>query len=241
MQSTLKLFRYLYDRLPSLFPEDAALRMKAELESLESGAGIPLEKIEDIMVRYGYEVWPWNQAYKEFLISTEKLLGEHFLLPMLSEGLKERYEDFKKFGGSLEDLRSGRPANFFTIDDRPALCAALVEMQIKLRAYVSREIVGTERTRYLNLVEDFKKLLAKIKIELGKLRLLAGAEEEHPMLKNEMLQKVRDFEQGLCQLGPELNYESVCRSHDFFLGRKNDLNKFKGIHLPAQIDFYNTL
>jgi hypothetical protein len=88
-------------------------------------------------------------------------------------------------------------------------------------------------------VEDFKVMLAEIKNNLENLRKLADGEEEHPSLAQEIAAKVREFEYGLCLLGPEINYEAVCKTEEFFRGRKTELNRFKGINIPMQIDWYN--
>ena len=47
-QSTLKIFRFLYEHLPPLLPEDISLRMKAELESL-AGQGMDAEEKAEML------------------------------------------------------------------------------------------------------------------------------------------------------------------------------------------------
>lgn len=238
-QSTLRIFRYLYEHLPPLLPGDITLKMKAELDSLENQQNMPVEKIEDVMIKFGYEIWPWNQAYKELLESAEQKLGEHFLVPTLSEGLAHKYQEFKHFGGSLRDLHSGRPADFFTSEDRTELCRELVNMQLKLREYVNRDVIGLNKSVYLKKVEDFTKLLNEIKNNIENLRELARNEQDHPVIVDEINAKIRDFEYGLCLLGSEIQYEAVCQAHEFFKGRKQDLNHMRGINVPMQIDWYN--
>ena len=36
------------------------------------------------MIVFGYEVWPWNQIYREFMTIAETEVGEHFLAPPLA-------------------------------------------------------------------------------------------------------------------------------------------------------------
>ncbi|HLD61174.1 MAG TPA: hypothetical protein VJA27_03545, partial [Patescibacteria group bacterium] len=118
------------------------------------------------------------------------------------------------------------------------LCVALVEMQRELRAYVNRELVGIEKVRYLRRVNEFQKVLEEIKATLNHLRELADKEQDHPNLANEIREKVRVFEHGLCLLGPELEYEAVCAAPEFFHGRKHELNRLRGIHRSVEVDFY---
>ena len=240
MQSTISLFRHLYDHLPPLFPEEVSEKIKHALEHAETDPSVTLGEIEDSMIIFGFEAWPWNQAYKEFLASAEGLVGEHFLLPRLSLSLQEKYSEFKHFGGTLRDLHSGRPADYFILEERSELCAALVEMQVKLREYVGRELVGLGKKKYLQRVEEFIKVRDDVKKQLDGLRMLADKEQDHPTLADEIRARVRAFEYSMCHLGQEFRYDAVCRATEFFADRKCHLNRMRGIHLPVEVDFYNT-
>lgn len=212
--------------------------MEHALSHLEGDQTITLSDIEDTMITFGYEAWPWNQAYREFLAVTETLMGEHFLLPKLSDTAKNKYFDFKRYGGTLRELHSGNPADFFTVDERNELCVALVEMQSALRTYTDHEVVGVSKVKYLRRVNEFKDLLNEIKIHLSHLKQLADKEQDHPTLADEIRSKVKSFEYGLCLLGPDLDYQAVCESVDFFHGRKQELSRLRGINLPLEINFY---
>ncbi len=238
MKSTVAIFRHLYNRLPPLFPAETANKMKHALEHLESDPSITLHEVEKTMIIFGYEIWPWNQAYREFLSLAEGKVGEHFLLPKLSKKLQAKYQEFKLSGGSLRDLHSGRPADYFGIDERNELCVALVNTQKELRDFVTREVVGLDKSKYLQRVDTFRNVLGAIKKQLNEMRILADREQDHPILANEIRERVKMFEQGLCLLAPELDYEAVCQSVDHFTGRKLDLNWMRGTHLPADVDFF---
>lgn len=238
-QSTIDLFRHLYDHLPPLFPDATKQKMREALERVEKAEDIPFEEVEDLMIKFGYEVWPYNQSYREFMTVAEEKVGEHFLLPKLSAPLQSKYKDFKLYGGTLRDLRSGRPAGFFTSGERVELCQALVEIQNELRQYVSVQLNGSEKDQYLRRINDFLDVLIDIKNSLDDLRLLADREADHPMLAREIRAQVRAFEHGLCSLGPELNYAAVCHAPEFFIEHKKHLNRLSGIHEPVEVDFYN--
>jgi len=230
----------LYNHLPPLFPEEVALEMKNELENLENNSGQSLDRIEDKMIRFGYDIWPWNQAYKYFLDIARDQLGEHFLLPQMSGGLREKYLVFKVYGGQLKDLQTGRPAAFFTPEERAELCGELVDMQVQLNDYVSRDLMGVNKKQYFNKIDEYEKLLEKIKSNLESLRGMVAKEENGSVLAAEINSKIRDFEHGLCLLGAELDYEAVCRAPDFFAGRKIELGRLRGVNIPMQIDFFNS-
>jgi len=239
MQSTIYLFRYLYEHLPPLFPPDEKEKMKHALEHLETDPTVSLDKVEETMIAFGYLVWPWNRAYQEFLALAEGEVGEHFLLPKLSVVLQEKYQEFKNYGGNLRELHSGRPAEYFTSEERAELCVALVEMQKELRNFVNQKIISIEKKKYLARVENFKQVFKKIRGKLDELVDLAEHEQDHPNLANEIRSRVKSFEYGLCYLAPNPEYHAVCESIDFFKGRKNDLNRLRGIHIPIEVDFYS--
>ena len=91
MQSTIQLFRHLYNTIPPLVPDDLKTKMAHALNHLENDQTVTLEEVEATMIAFGYDLWPWNQAYKEFLATSESAVGEHFLLPKLSKSLQEKY------------------------------------------------------------------------------------------------------------------------------------------------------
>ena len=238
MKSTIELFEHLYNHLPPLFPAEVALEMKNELKNMVQHTS--LKEVENTMIKFGYDIWPWNQAYKHFLDVARDQLGEHFLLPQMSNGLREKYLDFKAFNGELNDLQTGRAASFFTPEERAELCGELVNMQTQLRDYVNRDLVGVNQKKYFNKIEEYEKLLEKIKFHLTALGNLAGQEEKDSVLFGEINSRIRDFEHSLCSLGTKLDYDAVCAAPDFFAGRKIELSRLRGIHIPMQIDFFNS-
>ena len=238
MQSTINLFRHFYETLPPLFPADTAEKIAHALEHVEQDPNMSLNDIEGTMITFGYEAWPWNQAYREFFAITEATMGEHFLLPKLTPELRRRYQEFQRYGGNLRELHSGRPADFFSGEERTDLCAALVETQVELRDYVNREVASVHRDKYLKRVAEFSSVLEEMTRHLEQLNGLAEAEQDHPALADQIRSRVRAFEYGLCFLGPEIGSEAVCQSVGFFAGRKHELNRLRGIHEEKQIDFY---
>jgi len=128
---------------------------------------------------------------------------------------------------------------FFESEERVELYRALLKMQEDLKKYVNQQIASTEKKRFLDKVEEYNKILQKIEGQLNGLREIALNEQDHPILADEIREKIRMFEYGLCLLGPELSFHSVSQSIDFFTGRKMDLNRMRGIEEPKQINFYD--
>jgi hypothetical protein len=240
MQSTLQIFKYLYGSLPPLFDEEKLRQMKDKILLFESGAE-SVERVEDEMIRFGYEIWPWNQAYREYVKIAEEKIGEEFLFHSLSAFLQDKFLQLKKEGMCPADFYSGKCACYFDHDERYELSVALMQAKKNLKIFVDRELVGLKKKEYLSKVNEFKKILEKIKKHLNELNRIAEKESEHDMLADEIKSKVRAFEYGLCMLGPETKHEEVERAVDFFHGRRMDLNRMRGIHKTIQIDLYSNL
>jgi len=232
----MSLFRYFYEKLPPLFPKDKAQKIKISLDKAESNPDLSTFEIEEIMIPFGYEAWPWNKAYDRFYEVSKDRMGENFLLPRLPDDLRKKYLAFKSSGGNWEDLHSGKEVHHFSSEERVDLLQALLNMEDDLDDYTDREVIGLGKEKYLEYVEEYQNLLEEIKNKLYYLKQWAETETDHPILPAEILSKVRAFEYGLCLLGPDFNYNDVKEAVDFFEGRKDHLNSLRGIDRPLEND-----
>jgi len=238
MQYTFSLFQQFYKNLPPLVPKEVKESMFRVLKDWENHPDIGIEEIESIMVKFGYEVWPFTKAYKEFLFINEEKVGEEFLLGFLDLNLQKRFIDFKLYGGSLQDLHTGQDVNFFEPEERVEICKAFIETDLAIKDFTKQEVLGLKQKKYLEKVKEFKKTLKNIKKEIKHLYELAHTEEDHPSLSREIKEKAKDFEHSLCFLGQELDHFAVCNSINFFASRKEHLNSLRGIHEVVKVDFY---
>jgi hypothetical protein len=238
MESTIQLFGHLVDNLPPLLPDDLVYLIRKELKNIQLEPVI-LSALEQKMIQIGYEIWPWSQAFSEFLHLVEEQVGESFLLAHLSTNLQNKYQEYKQFGMHWREIHAGRSANYFDQEERLELCRALVETRQAIYEFAVREVVGMKKENYLNKVEEFKQVLQSIKSNLDRLRDLAQMQNHHPMLSKEIMSKVEAFEHGLCLLAPEFSPEEVDKAHEFFIGRQQELNRLRGIHETIEVDFYS--
>jgi len=238
MQYTLSLFEHFYKNLPPLIPNEIKEQMASTLGSWQNNFEVKIEEIEMAMIKFGYEVWPYNQAFNDFYNANFFKQGEHFLNAYLDEKLQQKFLNFKVYGGGLEDLVTGNPAVFFTDEERADLCVALVEMKNKLRDFTKQEVLTLRKKEYLESVAEYSKSLKKLKKEIGHLYDLSLAEKDHPLLSAEIKEKAKSLEYSLCSLEPDFVSANVCDLPDFFAEHKLHLDNLKGIHLTAEIDFY---
>lgn len=212
--------------------------MKSALEQLENNPQVTLEMVEDTMIKFGYDLWPWNESFREFLGVNEGRLGEQFFLSHIEPALGSHYMKYKEYGLSWRDLYSGRAAEYYNSDERQELSRALVETKNDLIRFTDRELVGLNKDKYLARVAEFKKIIGEIKALLGHLRDMASEEQYHPILADEMRGRVRSFEMGMCLLGPTFSVDEVMRSVEFFIDRKMHLNLMRGMDKPALANVY---
>lgn len=238
MQYTISLFKHFYNNLPPLISGELRQTINEVLTSHSLNLNGNLDEVEDDLVMFGYIVWPWQKAHNDYLNATEEKFAEHWLLPKLSQDLQKKYHDFKLYGGTLNDLKSGNAAINFTEDERLELARALVELKSNLRRMVDHEVMSLEKTNYLKKVAKYGQLLVTIKQSIAELKQLAAEVQDHPTLANEMMAKAKLFEHGLCSLAPEPNLAEVQNAKEFFAGRRHELNRLKGINLPQEIDFF---
>jgi len=231
MQNTLYLFEKFSKHYPPFLPLEVKEKMQKIFLDTTKKASLSAQEIELAMIKIGYEVWPYNQAYYEFFNKAWEEKGEHYFVSFLDENLISRYRDFKLYGGTFKDVFSGNPANFFDIEERGELCKALVESCSLVDKFVRQEVVSLGEKEYMAKVEDCRKILKRVKKEIEDLYALAYKETDHPILVDEIKEKIKSFEESLCWLGPELNTASVCDSVEFFTERKMHLNNMRGIHL----------
>ena len=155
MQSTLNIFRIFYKQLPPVLPSYIANEMKKTIERLETQIDVAVEEVERLMIKFGYQVWPWQKAHQEFLLETEEKMGDHFLLPKLSAELQKKYQVYREYGMGIKDLYSGGPMKeYFLPDERIELAEALVETREELNNYIYHQVGSLEEKRFLQKVEE---------------------------------------------------------------------------------------
>ena len=233
MENTINIFKHLFSRRPPLFPAesaDSAQKYFAECENADDA--------EDGLIAFGYAVWPYQKAHQDFVGSAQEKFGEHFLLPKLSRELQNKILDLHQHGLNYEHIVSGKSAQYFTEPERAEIVAGIAQMNEELRAYVEREILAFRHDDYQQKVNEYQNILDQIKEKITALKNLSARVGGHDILANEIKERVRLFEQGLCTLAPEPTLADMDAAVEHFNGRWHDLNRLRGINVPVEVDFY---
>lgn len=233
-QHTIAIFQNITGNLPPFFPSERAEEMTLALKELRENSETNVESVEKIMVKYGYELWPWQRAFSFFLQKVENRLAETFLLSRLSENLEKSFRKYRDYGLTWRELFSGRAAAYFTPEERAELTPVLSETRRNLLHFTTQEIASTTKKEYLNQVKANQQTIVKVKEILDNLRDLAE-ETEHVFLVGEIHQKIRHIEHGLCHLAPLSAVDEAFLALDFFKERRAHLNILRGIDKALDI------
>lgn len=220
VKHTIEIFEMVNDNLPPLVPKEIEEELEHSLEHLRDDYLVGINEAESMMISLGKKVWPYWKAFFEFYDMEQGRMGEKFLLGKLSPDLKKRFKEFKEHGGSYRDLRSGGAVVFFETEERQIFTEAFVDVDKYIKQHTRQSVLSLERPKYEKLILDFQVTLDDIEKRLDSLRLLAEDEEEHPELAIEIRQRVRDFEYGLCLLGPNSRHEEIINTEDYFKERR---------------------
>ncbi|KKQ27562.1 MAG: hypothetical protein US42_C0008G0073 [Candidatus Magasanikbacteria bacterium GW2011_GWC2_37_14] len=220
VKHTIEIFKKLFANLPPLVPPEVANEMEHALIHLQSDYLLTPEEMDNMVIAFGKKIWPYWKAFEEFYALYQGKLGEKFLLGKLSTGVKKHYILFKDHGADYKDLRMGKGAEFFSLEERMEFKGALVEIDNELRKYVQQEVLSVERTKYEDLIISFQTIFEDIEKRLGTLRLMAEDEAEHPQIASEIREQVKAFEFGLCLLGPHSRLSELVEFEDYYLERK---------------------
>ncbi|PSO44226.1 MAG: hypothetical protein BRC22_02785 [Parcubacteria group bacterium QH_9_35_7] len=229
VKHTIDFFEQMYNDLPPMVPKEIREKMEDALGQIKNNMSLEKEEIEDVIIKFGKQIWPYRKAFHEFVDIYEGKIGEKIFLTKMPKRFKLDYEDFLEEGNSFRDLYSGRKANFFGIEYRVQLHEALSETRQDVKKYVRQLVNSSENDKYMEKVEEHKEILSDIEEKLGQLKGLAENEYEHPELVREIKQQIKTFEYSLAGMGPSVDHEEIMKAPEFFAGRKKmkkDLNFF---------------
>lgn len=229
LEHTIALCEHLYDDLPPLVPSEIKENMEKAMDQMKNNINLTLEEVENVMIFFGKQLWPYRQAYKEFYNVYEGMLGEKFFVRKLWPQLKTKYIKYTEQGGTYRELHRGKDLSFFSHEERAEFSMALVDVERDIDNYCRQTVSSTDQYRYEQRVQEFQKILNDIESRLGALREMSQIEGEHPELVAEIEQQIKGFEHGLCLLGPRTDYDEVKNAKEHFEGRRHVISMHKSV------------
>ncbi len=219
-EHTLQIFERLVQTLPPLVPEDLRDDALHAYEQAQDNMSLSEEELEDTMIAFAKRLWPYREAFLEFMRVSESHMGETFLLRHLDYPMKQKYHQFIQRGNTFRDFHVGKDLSFFTSEEKGVLCTALVQVQDDLWKFTEQHVAGVAESSYLAHIAEFKTVMADIEVRIQNLQDMADKEQEHPELAAEIRAHAKGFEHSISLLGPKLDYEAVCHAEGHFEMRR---------------------
>lgn len=211
----------LFFNLPPLVSTEVKVELQNILEELAREPRAIVE-VEDIIIGFQKEIWPYTQAFEEIVQRYVAEMGENLLIRKGSYELRRAYEKYRQ-NSTWENLYKGQEMTAFTVEERTELHQLLVDIMCDVRDFAKQAALMNDRRIYENRIKYYQERFAAIENELGRLRQLADSEENIDLAR-EIRQHARDFELSVASLGPTFDFEAMCNAHAHFVGRKKELS-----------------
>src|SRR3989338_5395624 len=134
----INLLKNLILTAPITFPKSRKTEMLAKAEQYLSDVDVTLLAVQETMIHFGKEIWPYRESYQKMYEQYGRKPEEERLAAFLSGALKEKYQKFLSDRGNIEKIQTNQQSlgSYFT----PLEQAAVVEAELKAHDEVHGKI-----------------------------------------------------------------------------------------------------
>lgn len=187
--------------------QDAYARLAAD-----PNAALP--QIEDAIVAFGKEIWPYRKAYQELHDAYGK--DEPYLRETLSPATRTKYEAFVAGGGKLEDVRGGGELErTFPPEEKREIEEAWLAARERTHRELDALIAGEWKQKFESSLAALRGKQEEIEKKIAALRAFAG---ESPKWSAEIVDKVKVFEEGWSGVEREVSEDDIRGEIDYYRG-----------------------
>ncbi|MDD5251444.1 MAG: hypothetical protein PHT12_02305 [Patescibacteria group bacterium] len=223
---TLDLLRLTIDRLPPTFSAVSKKEYEARLEKFLADPKADYDEIVYAIAALGKESWAERQAYEELYRRYGRSSEEAHLIENLDEGVRAKFEQFIHEGGKLnyletmrteEQMREPSPfERYFTPEEKYAIQQALLKAREAAHKEIDGLVADGRREEFLALAQEYSVQQKTIESRLEELRGLARVT---PKWEQEILDKVRTFEEGWSVVERGVNESQVEKEVEYWKGQ----------------------
>jgi phage host-nuclease inhibitor protein Gam len=214
-EATIQLAKNVIGRLPSSFSPTRRQEMEGEIEALEKDEATSLAAIEEKMVSFGMEIWPYLNAYRDFY----KIYGEakeaSAIIAALPAPAKKALSAFIAAGGDIETIRYGDNLKNFS---DPVIGEAIAQAEAKAHGDVHKQmeelIVGGKSADFAALLAKYMEQHAALCAKIDDLEKLAARSEKWSA---EIIDKVKVFKEGFCYLERTPSLDDIAREIQYYI------------------------
>lgn len=214
---TLAILKHILNKTEhTLFPEARLEEMKKEYTQMTADAAVTQTQIEDTLIRFGKEIWPYQEGLEELYRRHGRVLEEQRVKEKLNPLLQTKYAQFLAAGGSLADFRQGAATEtYFTPEEKFALGQAVLEAHATTLQEIASSCRADKQHECAEVIADHQQKLARMEKKIEALRALATSSEKW---RSEIEDKIHTFEEAFGYLERTFHESDLDGAIDYYQG-----------------------
>ena len=214
---TLSLLKHVLGKTEhTLFPADRLAEMQKEYECLAADPSATQEQIEQVAVRFGKEIWPYQEGLEELYRRYGKKLEEQRVKEKLTPEVRQKYEQFLAAGGVLADFRRGSDTEvYFTADEKYEIGQAVVDAHVTTLQEIASSCRADKKNECQEVIDDHKQKLERMEKKIMALKALAGVSEKW---RPEIEDKIKTFEEAFGYFERTFHESDLDGTIDYYQG-----------------------
>ncbi|MDP3244652.1 MAG: hypothetical protein Q8M83_03265 [bacterium] len=213
---TLNLLKSVLDGAPKLFSLERREAMTKEYQALLANQQVGQTEIEEKIVEFGKEIWPYRLAFEKIHNRYGHGKEEEMALAALPPEMQNKFQAFVKDGGCLEDFRKGTVLEqTFTPEEKFILGQTVINIRHRVNVELKTACQKEKATEFNELLEENKKTLVRLNDKINILKGLAG---QSPKWEAEIKERVRAFEESFSFIEKSYGEEDIDNAVDYYRG-----------------------
>lgn len=211
----LKEYQYAINHLAPTVPAEIKAEAQKTCEALLTDPNTDEKRISEAMATTGKAEYPYRYAYNELtgLTKLEKL-KEH-VLEHVDDAVKKKLEDILASGANIEEItRSKMFEEQFNADEKYQIEDGFMDAEEHVKEEM-KELSEKDLPKYDKLVKKYEGQRDEIQKQIDILRALASHDKKW---EAEILDKVKNFEEGWLVTMPDPKLETVKKEIEYWQG-----------------------
>jgi len=217
-QFTLGLLLAMIQKMPVTFPAGKKEAMEKQYEECKKDKKIACGKVENLLVSFGREMWPYQKAWQELYEKYGRVREAEYFEKQLPEALHHKYFACKVKGGGhcLREYRMcGLMETCFDPDEKFFLDETVIGALGKAKDEADKLVLGEKKSEYEKALEKWSAEQKKMETKIEELKKLAAAE---PKWQAEIKEKIKTIEHGWSIMERDINLSDIQQVIDFYKG-----------------------
>jgi len=214
-ENEIFLLKRAIKSIPPIFPRDEREKMFNIVKDFENNPEAKAEDIEAAIVKVGKESWAHRKAYEDLVAGYAQDKLQEFVKKAMSNGLRKKYEEFKKAGGDIKDFRRGKEfEEAFTPEENLEIEQAFFSAREELSRYIE-DIIKKHRDEYEESLKLYEQKQRDLDNMIESLREFALKSEKWAP---QILDKVKRFEQGWSAVERDFDEDKLKHEIEYWEG-----------------------